>query len=162
MEQLAMDIGARRIAQSMATGNEPRRLRIAWVEEWMSTLAANVLPALARDHDVYYVTAGEEIPQARFAEVIRAKRWSTMNLAGFGLSRRVNQLYRQGLIDMALVWASIGFGLGRVPFINFEGTSVYAEIELFAARVPAYRRVKFITGLVHYALPEMVCNRRAA
>ncbi|HEX5057062.1 MAG TPA: glycosyltransferase family 4 protein, partial [Gammaproteobacteria bacterium] len=58
--------------------------------------------------------------------------------------------------------ASIGFGLGRVPFINLEGTSVYAEIELFAARVPPLKRVRFLTGLAHYALPEMVCNRRAA
>ncbi len=138
------------------------RLRIAWVEEWMSMLAGQVLPYLAERHDVYYVTAGEEIPNAEFVDVIRGKRRPYMNLAGFELSRYVNRLHREGLIDIALVWASIGFGLGRVPFINFEGTSVYAEIGLFAARAPFYKRAKFLTGLAHYALPEMVCNRRAA
>ena len=137
------------------------RLRLAWVEEWMSVLAAEVLPYLARRHDVYYVTAGETIPDAEFAGVIRGKRWRYMNLAGFELSRHVNRLHEQGLIDVALVWASIGFGLSRVPFINLEGTSVWAEIELFASALPAWRRLKFLPGLVHYALPEMICNRRA-
>jgi glycosyltransferase involved in cell wall biosynthesis len=111
---------------------------------------------------VYYVSAGDEIPKADFAGVIHAKRYRYMNLAGFELSRAVNKLYREGAIDAALVWASIGFGLGRVPFVNLEGTSVYAEIELFASRTPLYKRPKFLTGLAHYALPEMICNRRAA
>jgi glycosyltransferase involved in cell wall biosynthesis len=139
-----------------------RRLRLVWVEEWMSMLAGKVLPELAERHHVYYVTAGDEIPQANFVRVIRCKRWRYMNIAGFELSHAVNKLYRDGLIDVALVWASIGFGLGRVPFINLEGTSVYAEIELFASRTPFYKRPKYLTGLAHYALPEMVCNRRAA
>jgi len=138
------------------------RLRLAWVEEWMSVLAAEVLPYLAQRHDVYYVTAGDAIPDAAFAGVIRGKRWRYMNLAGFELSRHVNRLHRAGLIDVALVWASIGFGLDGVPFVNLEGTSVYAEIELFAARVPAWKRARFLPGLAHYALPEMICNRRAA
>jgi glycosyltransferase involved in cell wall biosynthesis len=137
-------------------------LRIAWVEEWMSTLAREVLPELARRHEVTYVTSGDEVPRARFARVIRGRRRATMNVAGFELSRRVNALHRQGLIDLAMVWASIGFALGRVPFINLEGTSVYAEIGLFASRLPFHRRGRFLTGLVHFALPEMACNRRAA
>ncbi|OLD62441.1 MAG: hypothetical protein AUI47_12595 [Acidobacteria bacterium 13_1_40CM_2_68_5] len=112
------------------------RLRIAWVEEWMSTLAAEILPGLADRHDVTYVTAGEELPAAPFVRVVRGRRRRHMNLAGFGLSRQVNRLYDDGLIDLAMVWASIGFGLRRVPFINLEGTSVYAEIELFASLVP--------------------------
>jgi glycosyltransferase involved in cell wall biosynthesis len=148
-------------SQQLVRPKRQPRLRIAWVEEWMSTLAAEMLPYLARHHEVYYVTTGEEIPDAAFVRVIRTKRRSTMNLAGFELSREVNRLYKDELIDVALVWASIGFGLGRVPFINLEGTSVYAEIELFAARVPRWKRAKFLTGLAHYALPEMVCNRRA-
>ncbi|PYT14561.1 MAG: hypothetical protein DMF51_08315 [Acidobacteria bacterium] len=138
------------------------RLRIAWVEEWMSTLAAEILPGLALRHDVTYVTAGEELPAAPFVRVVRGRRRRHMNLAGFELSRQVNRLYDDGLIDLAMVWASIGFGLRRVPFINLEGTSVYAEIELFASLVPWYRRARFLPGLVHYAFPEMACNRRAA
>jgi glycosyltransferase involved in cell wall biosynthesis len=140
---------------------KPRRLRLAWVEEWMSTLAVEMLPYLARHHDVYYVTAGDEIPDAPFVQVLRARRWPVMNLAGFELSRIVNRLHAEEKIELALVWASIGFGLGHVPFVNLEGTSVWAEIELFAARTPAWKRPKFLTGLAHYALPEMVCNRRA-
>jgi glycosyltransferase involved in cell wall biosynthesis len=120
-----------------------------------------VLPWLSLRHEVTYVTTGDEVPQARFARVIRGRRRPTMNLAGFELSRRVNALHRDGLIDLAMVWASIGFGLRGVPFINLEGTSVYAEIGLFASRRPLYRRTGFLTGLVHYALPEMICNRRA-
>jgi glycosyltransferase involved in cell wall biosynthesis len=150
------------VPQQVARRKASTRLRLAWVEEWMSTLAAEMLPYLARHHDVYYVTTGEEVPDAPFIRVIRTPRRPTMNLAGFELSREVNRLYKDGLIDVALVWASIGFGLGKVPFINLEGTSVYAEIELFAARVPPLKRVKFLTGLAHYALPEIVCNRRAA
>lgn len=149
------------VPQQLAGRKSSARLRLAWVEEWMSTLAAEMLPYLARHHDVYYVTTGEAVPDAPFVRVIRTPRRPTMNLAGFELSREVNRLYRDGLIDLALVWASIGFGLGKVPFINLEGTSVYAEIELFAARVSPLKRVKFLTGLAHYALPEMVCNRRA-
>jgi glycosyltransferase involved in cell wall biosynthesis len=137
------------------------RLRLAWVEEWMSTLAQEMLPYLAARHEIYYVTAGKEIPRAPFAGVLRARRWRTMNLAGFALSRRVNALYREGRIDGALVWGSIGFGLRGVPFINLEGTSVFAEIELFASRTPWHRRWRFLTGLAHYALPERICNRRA-
>src|SRR6267142_2192183 len=136
-------------------------LRIAWVEEWMSTLAREVLPWLSLRHEVTYVTTGDEVPHARFTRVIRGRRRPTMNLAGFELSRRVNALHRDGQIDLAMVWASIGFGLRGVPFINMEGTSVYAEIGLFASRRPLHRRAGFLTGLVHYALPEMVCNRRA-
>jgi glycosyltransferase involved in cell wall biosynthesis len=154
-------IGAESVAKPLIQRSRSPRLRLAWVEEWMSTLAARVLPPLTQRHDIYYVTAGEEIPKADFVRVIRGKRWPTMNLAGFELSRYVNRLYREERIDVALVWASIGFGIGRVPFINLEGTSVYAQIELFAARVPTYKRVKFGPGLVHYALPEMICNRRA-
>src|SRR3989442_2399514 len=138
------------------------RLRMAWVEEWMSTLAREILPGLAARHDVTYVTAGEELPAADLVRVVRGRRRRHMNLAGFELSRRVNRLFRDGLIDLAMVWASIGFGLRRVPFINLEGTSVYAEIGLFASFVPWYRRARYLTGLVHYALPEMACNRRAA
>src|SRR5437867_5284634 len=137
------------------------RLRIAWMEEWMSTLAREVLPDLSLKHDITYVTAGEELPDAEFVRVVRGRLWPTMNLAGFELSRRVNRLYREGRIDLAMVWASIGFGLRGVPFINLEGTSVYAEIGLFASRTPLHRRAKFMTGLVHFALPEILCNRRA-
>ncbi len=128
----------------------------------MSTLAAEILPDLALRHDVTYVTAGEELPDAPFVQVVRARRGRHMNLAGFGLSRQVNRLYAEGWIDLAMVWASIGFGLRRVPFINLEGTSVYAEIGLFASFVPWYRRARYLPGLVHYALPEAVCNRRSA
>lgn len=128
----------------------------------MSALAAQVLPYLTEKHEISYVSAGEEIPKADFVRVIRGKRWRYMNLAGFELSRHVNRLHREGLIDVALVWASIGFCLRRVPFINLEGTSVYAEIQLFASRTPLYRRIGFLPGLVHYALPERLCNRRAA
>ena len=84
-----------------------------------------------------------------------------MNVAGFELSRRVNTLYRDGLIDIAVVWSSIGFGLRGVPFINLEGGSVYAQILLFQSQMPLYKRIRYIPSLVHYVLPEMVCNRRA-
>jgi glycosyltransferase involved in cell wall biosynthesis len=138
------------------------RLRLAWVEEWMSALAQEVLPYLAQRHEVTYVTAGEKIPDADFVRVIREKRGRHMNVAGFALSRDVNRLYRDGLIDLALVWASIGFALRGVPFINLVGGSVLAEIRLAVAALPWYRRAGFLTGLVHFALPEMLCNLRAA
>lgn len=136
-------------------------LRIAWMEEWMSTLAREVLPDLSRRHFITYVTAGEEVPRGDFARVIRGRRWRHMNVAGFDLSRRVDRLYMDGEIDLAMVWASIGFALRRAPFINLEGTSVYAQIGLFSSRAPVYRRPRFLPGLVHYALPEILCNRRA-
>jgi len=145
----------------MSGANGGPRLRIAWMEEWMSTLAREVLPDLSRRHEITYVTAGEEVPRGDFARVIRGRRRRHMNLAGFDLSRKVDLLYRDGEIDLALVWASIGFALRRAPFINLEGTSVYAQIGLFACRAPMYRRPRFLPGLVHYALPEMLCNRRA-
>lgn len=147
---------------AITEGAAPSRLRIAWVEEWMSSLAAHVLPYLASRHDVHYITAGEQFPKADFVQVIRGKRGRYMNVAGFELSRYVNRLYRAGLIDVAAVWASIGFALGRVPFINLEGGSVYAQIRLAASRRPFHRRIRNLPGLVHYALPELVCNRRAA
>ena len=98
------------------------RLRIAWVEEWMSTLAREVLPYLARKHEITYVTAGETIPAANFSRLIRGKRWKYMNVAGFELSRRVNTLYRDGLIDIAVVWSSIGqyFGTGSTALSGKE------------------------------------------
>lgn len=137
------------------------RLRVAWVEEWMSTLAAEVLPELAERHDITYVTAGTAVPEARFIRVIRGARWPYMNAAGFELAWRVSTLYRRRQIDVAAVWASIGFALRRVPFVNFEGGSVYAQIRMACARAPITERLRFIPGLVHYALPERLCNRRA-
>jgi glycosyltransferase involved in cell wall biosynthesis len=145
----------------MLEHSQSSRLRIAWVEEWMSSVAFHVLPYLARKHDVYYVTAGDEIPKADFIRVIRGKRWRYMNVAGFELSRYVNRLYRDGHIDLAIVWSSIGFGLRRVPFIHFAAGSVYAQILFFASQTPFYRRIRFLPGFVHYVLPEMVCNKQA-
>lgn len=150
---------------SYRSNGKPRgaaRLRLAWVEEWMSALAKEVLPHLAERHEITYVTAGEEIPDADFVRVIREKRRRHMNVAGFALSSDVNRLYRDGLVDLALVWSSIGFALRGVPFINLAGGSVFAEIRLAAARMPLYRRAGFLTGLVHFALPETLCNKRAA
>ena len=136
-------------------------LRIAWMEEWMSTLAREVLPDLSRRHEITYVTAGDEIPRGEFARVVRGRRWRHMNVAGFDLSRRVDRLHADGTIDLAMVWASIGFALRRAPFISLEGTSVYAQIGLFSSRTPRRRRARFLPGLLHYAVPEMLCNRRA-
>ncbi len=136
-------------------------LRIAWVEEWISTLSSRILPGLAQRHEITYVTAGETVPQAPLHRVIRGKRGKYMNLAGFELSRHVNRLYRDGAIDMAVVWASIGFALRRIPFINLEGGSVYAQIRLFQSLRPFPHRLRYLPGLIHYAVPEMICNRRA-
>ncbi len=127
----------------------------------MSSLASQVLPYLAENHEITYVTAGDTIPQTHFRQVIVGKRWKYMNIAGFELSHYVNKLYRNGLIDIALIWASIGFGLRRVPFINLNGGSVYAEILLFGSQVPFHKRIRFLPGFLHYAVPEIVCNRRA-
>jgi len=127
----------------------------------MSSLASHVLPELSRRHEIHYVTAGRETPKAEFAQVVRGRPWKYMNVAGFELSHKVNRLYRDGRIDVAVVWASIGFCLRGVPFVNLEGGSVYKEIRLFGARLPAYKRLRFVPGLIHYVVPEMLCNRRA-
>ncbi|MGH9748395.1 MAG: glycosyltransferase family 4 protein [Candidatus Polarisedimenticolia bacterium] len=128
----------------------------------MSTLAREVLPHLARRHDVTYVTAGDTIPDADFVRVIRCRRYHHMNLAGFALSRQVDRLHARGLIDLAVVWGSVAFALRRTPFVSFEGTSVYAQIGRFASRTTPMKRLRFLAGLVHYAVPEILCNRRAA
>ena len=128
----------------------------------MSWRAFNVLPTLAREFDVTYVTTGEEIPPAEFREVAKRPAWRHMQLAGFSLSRCVDELYRRRRIELAVVYASIGFAIRETPFVAIEGGSVYREIKLFAAREPWYRRPRFATGFVHYAVPEMLCIRRAA
>jgi glycosyltransferase involved in cell wall biosynthesis len=138
-----------------------RRPSIAWVEEWMSWRAFNVLPRLAERFDITYVTTGEEIPPAPFKNVIRLPRWKHMMLAGFSISRCVDRLYRRGAIDLALVYASIGFGIRRTPYIALEGGSTYRELQLFYPQRPWYRRGRLLTGFIHYALPEIVCVRRA-
>lgn len=33
----------------------PSRVRVAWMEEWMSSLASHLLPYLAERDDIYYV-----------------------------------------------------------------------------------------------------------
>src|SRR3989442_15234084 len=109
------------------------RLRIAWVEEWMSTLAAEILPGLADRHDVTYVTAGEELPAAPFVRVVRGRRRRHMNLAGFGLSKQVNRLYDDGLIDLAMGWGSIGVRLRRVPVLHLRGTAGFPQDRPLAA-----------------------------
>ncbi len=119
-------------------------------------------PAVPRGAPRDLLRDGRQQPDADFVKVIRGRRWKCMNIAGIELSRYVNQLYRERRIDLALVWSSIGFLLRRVPFINLEGGSVYHEIRLFGSRVSLHKRLKFLPGLVHYALPEVVCNRRAA
>lgn len=128
----------------------------------MSSLAFHVAPHLADHFEVYYVTAGQDVPPADFVGVIRGKRRRYMNVAGFELSRHVNRLYRDRLIDLAVVWSSIGFGLRGMPIVHITGGSVYAQVRLFARQMPVLARARFLPGFVHYVLPEIVCNRRAA
>lgn len=145
----------------MTEHRERSRLRIAWVEEWISWWSSNVLPYLAERFDITYVATGHEVPQANFKEVKTFPRWKHMMLAGLGLSRYVDKLYREGKIDLAVVYASIGYALRKTPFLSMEAGSVYKEIQLFSSLVPWYRRSRFLLGFLHYALPEMLCVRRA-
>jgi glycosyltransferase involved in cell wall biosynthesis len=128
----------------------------------MSWRAVNVLPHLAQRFDITYITTGAETPPAAFKTVIRLPAWKHMMLAGFSLSRCVDRLYRRGEIDLALVYASIGFGIRRTPYIALEGGSTYREITESSLRKPWYRRGRLLTGFIHYAVPEIVCIRRAA
>ena len=68
------------------------RPAIAWVEEWMSWRAYNILPRLAEHFDLTYVTAGDEVPPASFVHVKRFPRPRYMMLAGFRLSNYVDAL----------------------------------------------------------------------
>lgn len=127
----------------------------------MSWRAFNVLPSLAERYDITYVTTGDEIPPAAFKEVRRFPKWKHMMLAGFSLSKCVDQLFAAGSIDLAVVYASVGFAIRKTPYVALEGGSVYQEIRLFSPLTPWYRRSRFLIGLLHHALPEMVSIRRA-
>lgn len=137
-------------------------IRFAWLEERCGWTSLEIIPYLTRRHEVTYITAGPEIPGADFVRVIRGKPRRYIHVAALELCRHVNRLYREGLIDFAVTQASTGFAILGVPFINFELTSVYAQVRLFTAGLPWYRRLGFCRGFVHYAVPEMLCNRRAA
>src|SRR5215510_2610167 len=110
-----------------------RKPSIAWVEEWMSWRAEKVLPYLAERFDITYISAGNDVPSANFAAIERVRRSKYMMLAGFGLSRRVDELFRAGRIEMAVVYASIGFAIRHAPYISVEGGSVYYQSRLFSS-----------------------------
>jgi len=137
------------------------RPAIAWVEEWMSWRAFNILPALAEHFDITYVTTGTEVPPAQFHQVLRFPPWKHMMLAGFTLSRCVDRLYREGRVELAVVYGSVGFAIRSAPFVTIEGGSVYRETQILSRFVPWTRRARFPLGFVHYVLPEIVCTRRA-
>jgi glycosyltransferase involved in cell wall biosynthesis len=123
--------------------------------------SSKILPYLAERFDITYVATGKEVPSANFKDVKTFPRWKHMMLAGFGLSKCIDHLYEEGKIDLAVVYASIGFAIRKTPFISMEGGSVYKEIRLFRSLTPWYRRPRFLVGFLHYALPEMLCVRRA-
>jgi glycosyltransferase involved in cell wall biosynthesis len=137
------------------------RPAIAWVEEWMSWRAFNVLPHLAERFDITYVTTGDEIPPAAFKEIRRFPKKRHMMVGGFTLSRCVDQLYRAGMIQLAVVYASIGFAIRQTPYVAIEGGSVYKQIQLLSSLAPWYKRPRFLVGFLHYAVPEMLSVRRA-
>ncbi len=137
------------------------RPAIAWVEEWMSWRAFNVLPYLAERFDITYVTTGDEVPVAAFREVRRLPKNTHMMVGGFALSRFVDRLYQAGTIRLVVAYGSIGFAIRRAPYIAIEGGSIYRQIQLFSALAPWYRRPRYLLGFLHYAVPEMLSVRRA-
>jgi glycosyltransferase involved in cell wall biosynthesis len=137
-------------------------MAIAWIEEWMSWRAYNVLPILAKKFDIIYIACGKEIPSADFKDVYLFPKRKYMNAGGIELSKCANKLYRERKIDFAYTYSNIGFLLRKVPYINLSGLCFFECIKIFYSISPWYKRPKFLTGFIHYALPEYIACKRAA
>jgi len=136
-------------------------MAIAWLEEWMSWRAYNILPYLASRFDIVYITSGREIPPAKFKDVIQFPKRRYMNLCGFDFAPVTERLYRQGVIDFACEYSNIGFALSKTPCVHIIGGCYLEDHKILASMVPWYKKPKFIKGYVHYVIPERLSVKKA-
>lgn len=137
-------------------------MTIAWIEEWMSLRAYYILPILSKKFDIIYVVGGNDIPKANFKEVYRFPRRKLMNLGAIELSSCVNKLYREKKVNFACTYASIGFLLKIIPYVNLLGGCAFENFKVFYLQKPIYSRPRSLIGFFHYVIPEYIACKRAA
>jgi len=140
---------------------DTRAIRVALLEEAPSVRSENILPHLADRFAITYVTAASEIPEAKYARVVRVPHSKFVLHRAWEISAVADSLYKQGAIDFAVSWARIGLFARRAPVLLSIGGSYAHEIGVILKNYPLSKRWRVLTGLLHYAVPEIVSARRA-
>ncbi len=135
--------------------------RFAFTEEWMSLRASHILPYLARDHEIHYISSGPEKPKAEFASctMFNFPRFQLQNSPRIAIAAW--KLWRSGYIDFVVDYSYMAFLLPQVPFLEIVG-GLYMNGFLRKWRESTwYNYPRLTTGYLHYCLPEYLAIRRA-
>lgn len=135
--------------------------RFAFTEEWQSLRASNILPYLAKDHEIHYIASGTDIPQANFASVTLFKfpRYQQQN--SLRIASAARKLYQQGTIDFVVDYSYMAWALLKIPFIEISGGLYHNDFLPKWHAASWLRRLRLSVGYLHYCLPERVCITRA-
>lgn len=136
-------------------------IRLAFLEEWPSLRANHVLPYLCERFDITYITTGDNIPCAKFKDVIvfPSPRIHLQRAPSF--SRCTDALFREGKIDFAFSYACIGYLIRRTPYISLLGGSYIEDCKLSGRILPWWKKWRALTGFLHYGVPELISLKRA-
>jgi len=135
--------------------------RFAFIEEWMSLRASQILPYLAKEHEIHYIASGTDTPPADFASVKlfkfpRYQQQNSLRIAG-----AARKLYQQGEIDFVVDYSYMAWALRKIPFIEIVG-GLYSNDFLPKWQAASwFKRPRMSVGYLHYCLPERICINRA-
>lgn len=135
--------------------------RFAFTEEWLSLRASKILPYLAREHEIHYITSGVDIPQADFASVklFKFPRYQQQN--SFHIARAAQALFRRDMIDFVVDYSYMGWALQKVPFVEIVGGLYRNHFSQKWRAASWLSRPRMSLGYFHYCLPEHICIKRA-
>lgn len=135
--------------------------KFAFTEEWMSLRARNVLPYLAKEHEIHYISSGTDVPPADFSSVrlFKFPRYQQQNSLRIALAAR--KLYQQKKIDFVVDYSYMGWALHKIPFIEIVGGLYHNDFQN-RWRVSSWlKRLRLSLGYLHYCFPERVCIKQA-
>lgn len=136
-------------------------MRVAFLEEWPSLRAHHVLPYLCERFDITYITTGQDLPCAKFKDVIIFPPPRIHLQRALSFSACTDALYRDGKIDFAFSYACIGYLIKKAPYISFIGGSYIEDCKLSGKILPWWKKWRAATGFLHYGIPELISLRRA-
>lgn len=139
-----------------------KKLRIAFVEEWPSLRGTKILPYLAEQFELTYITSDMgTFPKADFADVKLFPAVKYINQRGLAFSRLVDRLYAEGRIDFAVHYAGIAFLSRKTPIVGVLGGSYCTDFLDSWRGASPLRKARLVVGFLHYTVPEFLACRRA-
>lgn len=142
-----------------------KRIRLAFVTERISWKAWNILPYLSECFDITLITCSspDEIPKAEYRKIIRIplSKHEMLPTTAWTISRCVDGLCKAREVEFAYVYSSIAYLISACPFVNVVNGSFFEDFRIWLSHVPYPKKLKALTGFLHYVIPEFVACKRA-